>query len=250
TNNALDLKLASTHLYPKVDRDSVRVKITLCSFNELPFVVQKTGIANLQHNSLNRIFIFQVQLCNLQPHSGEQLNMAAASERNGSGQSLEDLLDNEGTTAGALVLTAFMTTATQPLTCVRLLMQVGHEPISPTESTTFLGTKVLRLPSFFQYACEDDNTISTSHVKKINGWSGLYRGLLPSPGLWADMHLVKKAHINHKTFDLFILTSLSIAYLLIKKQAPRYNKRDRTSPTRRGMIPLLTPRDDIQQDID
>ena len=59
-----------------------------------------------------------------QPHSGEQLNMAAASERNGSGQSLEDLLDNEGTTAGALVLTAFMTTATQPLTCVRLLMQV------------------------------------------------------------------------------------------------------------------------------
>ena len=50
--------------------------------------------------------------------------MAAASERNGSGQSLEDLLDNEGTTAGALVLTAFMTTATQPLTCVRLLMQV------------------------------------------------------------------------------------------------------------------------------
>lgn len=49
--------------------------------------------------------------------------MAAANE-NGNGQSFEDLLDNEGTTAGALVLTAFMTTATQPLTCVRLLMQV------------------------------------------------------------------------------------------------------------------------------
>lgn len=49
--------------------------------------------------------------------------MAAANE-NGNGQSFEDLLDNEGTTAGALVLTALMTTATQPLTCVRLLMQV------------------------------------------------------------------------------------------------------------------------------
>ncbi|XP_020614619.1 mitochondrial carrier homolog 2-like [Orbicella faveolata] len=95
--------------------------------------------------------------------------MAAANE-NGNGQSFEDLLDNEGTTAGALVLTAFMTTATQPLTCVRLLMQVGHEPIPPTPSKTFLGTKVLRLPSFFQYA---------NHVKKLNGWSGLYRGLLP-----------------------------------------------------------------------
>lgn len=50
--------------------------------------------------------------------------MAAARDANGDGQSFEDLLDNEGTTAGALVLTAFMTTATQPLTCVRLLMQV------------------------------------------------------------------------------------------------------------------------------
>jgi len=49
--------------------------------------------------------------------------MAAANE-DGNGQSFEDLLDNEGTTAGALVLTAFMTTATQPLTRVRLLMQV------------------------------------------------------------------------------------------------------------------------------
>ncbi|KAJ7379319.1 Mitochondrial carrier 2 [Desmophyllum pertusum] len=93
--------------------------------------------------------------------------MAASNEN---GQSFEDLLDNEGTTAGALVLTAFMTTATQPLTCVRLLMQVGHEPIPPTASKTFLGTKVLRLPSFFQYA---------NHIKNINGWSGLYRGLLP-----------------------------------------------------------------------
>ena len=50
--------------------------------------------------------------------------MAAANDGNENGQSIEDLLDNEGTTAGALVLTAFMTTATQPLTCVRLLMQV------------------------------------------------------------------------------------------------------------------------------
>ena len=49
--------------------------------------------------------------------------MAAANEH-GDGQSFEDFLDNEGTTGGALILTALMTTATQPLTCVRLLMQV------------------------------------------------------------------------------------------------------------------------------
>ena len=41
------------------------------------------------------------------------------------------------------------------------------------------------------------------------------------------------------------LASLSIAYLQTKKQAPQYNKRDRTSPTRPGMIPLLTAIDDI-----
>ena len=29
--------------------------------------------------------------------------------------------------------------------------KVGHEPIPPAPSRTFLGTKVLRLPSFFQY---------------------------------------------------------------------------------------------------
>ncbi|XP_068711164.1 mitochondrial carrier homolog 2-like [Montipora capricornis] len=92
--------------------------------------------------------------------------MAASRDNRG----IEDILDNEGTTAGALVLTAFMTTATQPLTCVRLLMQIGHEPIPPTPSRTFFGTKVMRLPSFFQYA---------NHIKKIDGWSGLYRGLVP-----------------------------------------------------------------------
>ena len=29
--------------------------------------------------------------------------------------------------------------------------KVGHEPIPPAPSRTFFGTKVLRLPSFFQY---------------------------------------------------------------------------------------------------
>ena len=42
--------------------------------------------------------------------------MSAACEGNGSGQSLEDLLDNEGTTA-ALVFNAIMIVAAQPLTC-------------------------------------------------------------------------------------------------------------------------------------
>ena len=49
--------------------------------------------------------------------------MAAARGRSGSGQSLEVLLGNEGTTA-TFVFNAIMTAAAQPLTCVRLLVQV------------------------------------------------------------------------------------------------------------------------------
>lgn len=68
--------------------------------------------------------------------------MAAANEN---GQSFEDLLDNEGTTAGALVLTAFMTTATQPLTCVRLLMQVIVDVLCVNTSTfTSLPARKIR----------------------------------------------------------------------------------------------------------
>ncbi|XP_015760721.1 PREDICTED: mitochondrial carrier homolog 1-like [Acropora digitifera] len=73
--------------------------------------------------------------------------MAAPHDNKG----IEEILDNEGTTTGAIILGALMTTATHPLTCVRVLMQVGHEPIAPTPSRTLFGTKVLRLPSFFQY---------------------------------------------------------------------------------------------------
>ena len=40
-----------------------------------------------------------------------------------------------------------------------ICVKVRHEPISPTESTTFLGTKVLRLPSFFQYVKEFEKMI-------------------------------------------------------------------------------------------
>ncbi|KAK2563662.1 Mitochondrial carrier-like protein 2 [Acropora cervicornis] len=45
--------------------------------------------------------------------------MAAPHDNKG----IEEILDNEGTTTGAIILGALMTTATHPLTCVRVLMQ-------------------------------------------------------------------------------------------------------------------------------
>lgn len=87
--------------------------------------------------------------------------MAAANENeNGNGQGFEDLLDNEGTTAGALVLTAFMTTATQPLTCVRLLMQVIVDVLYQ------IHLLLLPLPALHVRANLPDRNIRFYHEKK------------------------------------------------------------------------------------
>lgn len=71
---------------------------------------------------------------------------------------------------GTLALSVGMTAAAHPLTYVKVLIQVAHEPIAPKEVTTLFGKKVNRLPNFFQYV---------GHIRKVDGWLGLYRGLGP-----------------------------------------------------------------------
>ena len=71
---------------------------------------------------------------------------------------------------GTLALSIGMTAAAHPLTYVKVLIQVGHEPMSATETTTIFGKKVWRLPNFFQYI---------GHIRSVDGWLGLYRGLGP-----------------------------------------------------------------------
>ncbi|XP_023237640.1 mitochondrial carrier homolog 2-like [Centruroides sculpturatus] len=55
-----------------------------------------------------------------------------------------------------------------PLELVKLLIQIGHEPIPPKPTRTFLGKPALALPGAFQYM---------KHIKKTDGFFGLYRGL-------------------------------------------------------------------------
>lgn len=55
-----------------------------------------------------------------------------------------------------------------PLELVKVLIQIGHEPIAPKPTRTFLGKPALALPGAFQYM---------KHIKSIDGFSGLYRGL-------------------------------------------------------------------------
>ncbi|XP_062247806.1 mitochondrial carrier homolog 1-like [Platichthys flesus] len=69
-----------------------------------------------------------------------------------------------------LLLGAGVTAVTHPLLYVKLLIQVGHEPIPPTVGTTMFGRRVLYLPGFFSYA---------HHIVKVDGKRGLFRGFSP-----------------------------------------------------------------------
>uniref|UniRef100_A0A7N6AY82 Mitochondrial carrier 1 n=1 Tax=Anabas testudineus TaxID=64144 RepID=A0A7N6AY82_ANATE len=69
-----------------------------------------------------------------------------------------------------LLLGAGVTAITHPLLYVKLLIQVGHEPLPPTVGTTMFGRRVLYLPGFFSYA---------QHIVKVDGKTGLFRGLSP-----------------------------------------------------------------------
>ncbi|XP_030076389.1 mitochondrial carrier homolog 1 isoform X1 [Microcaecilia unicolor] len=69
-----------------------------------------------------------------------------------------------------VLLGAGVTLLSHPLIYAKLLIQVGHEPLSPVEGTNLLGRKVLYLPGFFTYA---------RHIVQVDGRRGLFRGLAP-----------------------------------------------------------------------
>ncbi|XP_061591595.1 mitochondrial carrier homolog 1-like isoform X2 [Cololabis saira] len=72
--------------------------------------------------------------------------------------------------AAVLLLAAGAAAAAHPLLYVKLLIQVGHEPLPPTVGSTMFGRRVLYLPGFFSYA---------QHIVKVDGKRGLFRGLPP-----------------------------------------------------------------------
>ncbi|CAH1250857.1 MTCH2 [Branchiostoma lanceolatum] len=63
-----------------------------------------------------------------------------------------------------------ITTASHPMTYVKVLIQVGHEPIPPRATNNLFGRPILILPGLLQYM---------GHIRKMDGFLGLYRGLLP-----------------------------------------------------------------------
>ncbi|KAM9506823.1 mitochondrial carrier homolog 1-like isoform 4-T4 [Salvelinus alpinus] len=69
-----------------------------------------------------------------------------------------------------VLLGAGVTAITHPLLYVKLLIQIGHEPLTPTVGVTMFGRKVFYLPGFFSYA---------QHIVRVDGKMGLFRGLSP-----------------------------------------------------------------------
>jgi len=55
-----------------------------------------------------------------------------------------------------------------PVIYTKTLIQLGHEPLSPYATTTIFGRSTFMYPNAYKYMC---------HIKKVDGFFGLYRGL-------------------------------------------------------------------------
>ncbi|XP_053576335.1 mitochondrial carrier homolog 2 [Bombina bombina] len=73
-------------------------------------------------------------------------------------------------TASQLLLGSGMTVLSHPLLYVKMLVQVGHEPLPPTLGRNMFGRQVYQLPGLFAYA---------RHIVSIDGKTGLFKGLAP-----------------------------------------------------------------------
>ncbi|XP_013771876.1 mitochondrial carrier homolog 2-like [Limulus polyphemus] len=63
-----------------------------------------------------------------------------------------------------------VTAAAHPFDYVKILIQIGHEPLPPYPSHTLFGKRALALPGAIRYI---------KYVSKVDGVWGLYRGLGP-----------------------------------------------------------------------
>ncbi|XP_034039592.1 mitochondrial carrier homolog 2 [Thalassophryne amazonica] len=69
-----------------------------------------------------------------------------------------------------VLLNSGLTVLSHPLMYIKVLIQVGHEPLPPTLGRNLFGRQVYHLPGLFAYA---------KYIIKIDGRMGLLRGLGP-----------------------------------------------------------------------
>ncbi|XP_063535504.1 mitochondrial carrier homolog 2-like isoform X2 [Cydia strobilella] len=84
----------------------------------------------------------------------------------------------------ALPSQLLVTTICHPMEYVKVLIQLGYEPMPPRRSTTLFGRPAMILPNGFQYI---------KHIKASDGFFGCYRGLSARLlGLIASSQLTSK----------------------------------------------------------
>ncbi|XP_072321448.1 mitochondrial carrier homolog 2 [Eucyclogobius newberryi] len=93
-------------------------------------------------------------------------------------------------TCGQVLLGSGLTVLSHPLMYIKVLIQVGHEPLSPTQGRNLFGRQVYQLPGLFAYA---------KHIVKIDGKAGLFKGLVPrlcagTLGTVVHSQVVQKCH--------------------------------------------------------
>ncbi|NXN13641.1 MTCH2 protein, partial [Indicator maculatus] len=69
-----------------------------------------------------------------------------------------------------VLLGSGLTVLSQPLMYVKVLVQVGYEPLPPTLGRNIFGRQIYQLPGLFAYA---------KHIVKVDGRAGLFKGLTP-----------------------------------------------------------------------
>ncbi|XP_077419625.1 mitochondrial carrier homolog 2 [Vanacampus margaritifer] len=93
-------------------------------------------------------------------------------------------------TCGQVILGSGLTVLSHPLMYIKVLVQVGHEPLPPTLGRNLFGRQVYQLPGLFAYA---------KHIIKIDGKAGLFKGLGPrlcagTIGTVVHSKIVQKCH--------------------------------------------------------
>ncbi|AWP02124.1 putative mitochondrial carrier -like 2 isoform 2 [Scophthalmus maximus] len=73
-------------------------------------------------------------------------------------------------TCGQVLLGSGLTVLSHPLLYIKVLIQVGHEPLAPTLGRNLFGRQVYQLPGLFAYA---------KHIMKVDGKAGLFKGIGP-----------------------------------------------------------------------
>uniref|UniRef100_A0A674PAN6 Mitochondrial carrier homolog 2 n=1 Tax=Takifugu rubripes TaxID=31033 RepID=A0A674PAN6_TAKRU len=100
-----------------------------------------------------------------------------------------------------VLLGSGLTVLSHPLMYIKVLIQVGHEPLPPTLGRNLFGRQVYQLPGLFAYA---------QHIIRIDGKVGLFKGLGPRLCAGTIGTLVHGRVVQVSSSPLELLSSVQI----------------------------------------